>query len=376
MGQRSDRNRTVLTAMGMIERMSSSTHGDRERTFALAERANELMRDYGSSATPRAYAVWYTYVSGAQPLMNDAVKRLTAHQGNLTDSDVDTLYETYLDSRRLSTEAERMSTNVLAEIEGIMEVLDLSLGSTAQYGESLKALSIDLDGSSLNRTRVREIVATLVTTTREVSANNRTLEARMRESRSEIETLRETLEATRIESLTDPLTGLANRKHFEESLRKLVEEATSQGAPASLVVIDVDFFKRFNDLYGHLTGDQVLRLVAIVMREHVKGRATLARFGGEEFGILLPDTDRAAAVEVAEKVRTSVMGRELVKRSTGESLGKVTISLGVATARKGETPVSLLERADICMFMAKRDGRNRTVDDSTTTDAIDLPQVA
>ena len=112
--------------------------------------------------------------------------------------------------------------------------------------------------------------------------------------------------------------------------------------PPASIVIDVDFFKRFNDLYGHLTGDQVLRLVAIVMREHVKGRATLARFGGEEFGMLLPDTDRAAAVAIAETVRTSVMGRELVKRSTGESLGKVTISLGVATARTGETPVSLL----------------------------------
>ncbi|KQP49039.1 diguanylate cyclase [Methylobacterium sp. Leaf399] len=356
--------------------MSSAPHGDRERTFALAERANELMRDYGSSATPRAYTVWYTYVAGAQPLMNDAIKRLTAQQGNLTDTDIDSLYETYLDGRRLSTEAERTSTNVLAEIEGIMEVLDLSLGSTAQYGESLKALSIDLDGSGLNRTRVREIVAALVTTTREVSANNRTLEARMRDSRGEIETLREALEATRIESLTDSLTGLANRKHFEDSLGKLVEGAARQGAPASLVVIDVDFFKRFNDLYGHLTGDQVLRLVAIVMREHVKGRATLARFGGEEFGILLPETDRAAAVEIAEKVRTSVMGRELVKRSTGESLGKITISLGVATARRGETPASLLERADICMFLAKRDGRNRTVDDTAAPESLDLPDVA
>ena len=186
----------------------------------------------------------------------------------------------------------------------------------------------------------------------------------MRESRSEIETLRETLEATRLESLTDPLTGLSNRKHFEESLRKMVEAAANQAVPCSLIVIDVDFFKRFNDVYGHLTGDQVLRLVAIVMREHLKARVTLARFGGEEFGILLPETDRNAAVAIGEKVRASVMGRELVKRTTGESLGKVTISLGVATSRPGDTAVSLLERADQCMFMAKRDGRNRTVDDS------------
>ena len=228
------------------------------------------------------------------------------------------LYETYVDSRRLVAATERMNANMLAEIEGIMEVMDLSLGSTAQYGASLQALSRDLDVSDQNRARVREIVTTLVATTREITANNRTLEARMRESRSEIETLRETLEATRLESLTDPLTGLSNRKHFEESLRKMVEAAANQALPCSLIVIDVDFFKRFNDVYGHLTGDQVLRLVAIVMREHLKARVTLARFGGEEFGILLPETDRNAAVAIGEKVRASVMGRELVKRTTGE----------------------------------------------------------
>jgi diguanylate cyclase len=205
-----------------------------------------------------------------------------------------------------------------------------------------------------------------------VTANNRTLEARMRESRNEIESLRETLAATRLESLTDPLTGLSNRKQFEESLHAMVEESVADRAPASLIVIDVDFFKRFNDVYGHLTGDQVLRLVALVMREHITARATLARFGGEEFGILLPGTDRAEAFALAEKVRASVMGRDLVKRSTGESLGKVTISLGIAVSRSSDTAVSLLERADQCMFMAKRDGRNRTVDDSQSLPLSDV----
>ncbi|KQO69018.1 diguanylate cyclase [Methylobacterium sp. Leaf469] len=348
------------------------SQGDRDRTFALAERANALMREYGPSATPRAYTVWYTYVSGLQPTMNEAVKRLTA-KGALLDSDIDTLYETYLDGERLARAAERTSSTVLSEIEGVMEVLDLSLGSTAQYGESLRILSDDLGGSGLDRARVHEIVGALVATTREVTSNNRALEARMRESRKEIESLRETLEATRLESLTDPLTGLSNRKQFEESLHAMVEESVADRAPASLIVIDVDFFKRFNDVYGHLTGDQVLRLVALVMREHITARATLARFGGEEFGILLPGTDRAEACVLAEKVRASVMGRDLVKRSTGESLGKITISLGVAAARSTDTAVSLLERADQCMFRAKRDGRNRTVDDA---EPLPLPDVA
>lgn len=338
------------------------SHGDRERSFALAERANALMRDYGPSAAPRSYAVWYAYVSGTQPLMNDALKRLTAASAGLTEGDIDALYQTYLDPTRLSAATERASTNVLSEIAGVMEVLDLSLGSTAQYGESLRNLARDLDGSSPSAASVHKVVAALVATTREVTANNRTLEARMRESRTEIEALRETLEATRLESLTDPLTGLSNRKHFEDSLCKLVQSA-SETEPACLIVIDVDSFKRFNDVYGHITGDQVLRLVAVVMREQIKSRAILARFGGEEFAMLLPATNREAAHLIAEMVRTNVMSRELVKRSTGESLGKITISLGLAMARPGDTAVSLLERADQCMFKAKRDGRNRTVDD-------------
>jgi diguanylate cyclase len=353
--------------------MSQETSSDRDRSFALAKHCHDLIRDYGPSATPRAYAVWYAYVSGELPLLCDAIKRLTAQNGCLTDADIDDLHETYLDARRLVSATGDISRVVLSEIAGVTEILDLSLGSTAQYTESLRGLAQDLAQGLPNRTRLGEIVSALVSATREVTANNRVLEARMRETRSEIETLREKLEATRLESLTDALTGLSNRKHFEETLKATIE--ASRGHPPtqmSLVILDIDFFKRFNDLYGHLTGDQVLRLVAIVMRESAGKQALLARFGGEEFGLVLPGADRAAARQLAETVRASVMGRELVKRSTGESLGKITVSLGIAVLRPGDTPASLLERADLCMFAAKRGGRNRAVDDA----AESLSQVA
>ena len=346
---------------------------DRERSLVLAQRSFELMRDYCTSATPRAYAVWYAYVAGTQPLMNDAIKRLTTQNGTLTSADIDGLHDTYIDGRRLAIEMDRMNSSLIAEVEGIMEMIDVSVRSTAQYGESLQAFTQDIANAATSRARLKEVVATIIANTRDVTANNRTLEARMRESRSEIETLRETLEATRLESLTDPLTGLGNRKSFEEGLRRAIDAGMSR-PPSSLIVLDIDYFKRFNDLYGHLTGDQVLRLVAIVMREHIgqKG-ATLARFGGEEFGIVLPETDRTTAREIAERVRTSVTGRELVKRSTGESLGKVTVSLGVAMQRPDDNAVSLLERADSCLFAAKRAGRNRTLDENQ---AASLPNVA
>lgn len=337
---------------------------DCEYSLKLAERTLELIRAYRSPASPRAYAVWYTYVAALNPALNEAVKRLTAEHGVLGDADIEVLYETHLDRQRRPADMQRTSTAVLAEIDQLTETLDLALGSTRRYGESLESLSQNLTGPAVNRERVREVVAALVSATRDVASTNRTLEARMREGRSEIETLRETLQAARVETLTDALTGISNRRHFDEMLDGAIAGTREQRGEASLVVIDIDRFKRFNDTYGHLTGDAVLRLVAAVMREQVKCGATLARFGGEEFGIILPGVGTEAAREIAERVRTSTMVRELVKRSTGETLGKVTISLGVATSRPGDTAVSLLERADQCMFLAKRAGRNRTIDDA------------
>ncbi len=342
---------------------------DRDYSLKLAERAFELIRAHGSPASPRAYAVWYTYVAGLQPHLNQAVKRLMAEHGSLGEADLALLYDTHIDNQRAMGEARRTSADVIAEVDQLVEMLDLALGSTLRYGESLETISQGLAGPAVNRERVREVVAALVVATRDIGATNRTLEARMRESRTEIAGLRETLQAARVETLTDALTGLANRKHFDEMLVKTLDEAALTRTKACLVVLDIDQFKRFNDEYGHLTGDAVLRLVAAVMREQVKGRATLARFGGEEFGVILPDTGREVGRRIAESIRTSVMGRELVKRSTGESLGKVTVSTGVAALRPGDSVVTLLERADHCMFAAKRAGRNMTIDD-TPDDAV------
>jgi diguanylate cyclase len=348
---------------------------DIERTFALCQRALELMRAHGSPASPRAYEVWYTYVSGHKPLMNDAVNRITAEDRPLGDPEINALYEQHLSPYHSALETERTSVGMLAEIDTVLEMVGLALGTTAKYGQSLETLSNDLAGP-VDRAKMREVIGSLVHATREAATTNRTLDARLKETRGEIEVLREALENVRAEALTDPLTGIANRKHFEDMLIKSIDEAQAGKAPLALVVIDIDEFKRFNDTYGHLTGDQVLRLVGMTMRDHVKTSATLARFGGEEFAIILPGAGLAEARATAEQIRQSVMARELIKRSTGESLGKVTVSLGVASFRSGDTGSTLLERADQCMYAAKRSGRNRTVTSAEHQVPGDLPEVA
>jgi diguanylate cyclase len=121
---------------------------------------------------------------------------------------------------------------------------------------------------------------------------------------------------------------------------------------------DIDHFKKFNDSFGHQTGDQVLRLVALAVKQNVKGQDIACRYGGEEFGVILPRTNLRQAVVVADHIRQSVMSKELVKRSTGENLGRITISIGVSCWRRGDNQQSIIERADASLYAAKRGGRN------------------
>ena len=137
---------------------------------------------------------------------------------------------------------------------------------------------------------------------------------------------------------------------------------------------DVDHFKHFNDSYGHLTGDQVLRLVAMSVKQNVKGQDIAARYGGEEFAVVLPNTVLRSAITVAEHIRRAVMTKELMKRSTGENLGRITVSIGVAALRPGETPQALIERADGCLYAAKRAGRNRVISEADPEVAQASPQ--
>jgi diguanylate cyclase len=349
---------------------------DTDRSFFIAQRALELMRTYGASADPRSYEVWYTFVSGDKPGLNEAIKAITAERGSVSESDLEAIHDQYLSHERIARTTEAASATMLGEIDQVMGMIDEALGSTAAYGESLEEFSNGLSGS-VDRNRVRDLLAAAVSATHQVTQTNRQLEARLKETRAEMESLRETLENVRVEAVTDPVTGISNRKHFQDMLHKAVEAADAHQTPLALVVIDIDHFKRFNDLYGHLTGDQVLRLVGMTMREQVKSRATLARFGGEEFGIVLPDAGPDEAHTVAEAIRQSVLNRELIKRSTGESLGRITVSVGVASFRQGETAMSLLERADQSMYAAKRNGRNRTVIDSDLQPGTDqLSEVA
>ncbi len=333
----------------------------------LLDRVVAALRRHGSPGYPRAFEVWYAHLSGEVPGLSLAMDAIIAgSDGKVGVADIDALYDRFIGRDRLARQAERTSLQVLGEIDALMSLVNQALDSSGRYHGRLAAMSEEVPPTA-DRSRLREWVEALVLSTREEISRKTHLETQLRDSSNEIRHLREALESTRAEALTDPLTGLANRRHFEEMLQKTIDQSTLRREPFALVMADIDFFKMFNDTHGHLTGDQVLRLVARTMKDKFKNKAVITRFGGEEFAIILPEADLVAGKFGAETVRQALLTRELVKRSTNENLGRITISLGVAAYRRGDTAGSIVDRADQALMQAKRDGRNRTV----TEDALE-----
>jgi diguanylate cyclase (GGDEF)-like protein len=169
--------------------------------------------------------------------------------------------------------------------------------------------------------------------------------------------IRETAERLRLSATTDELTGIANRRAFLHALEIEVARAERNGAPLSVAVIDLDHFKKVNDRYGHAGGDSVLKGFADVARRTMRTGDVVGRLGGEEFGVLMPDTDVVAAKRACERLRAEVAAARFT--TPGDEPVRVTISSGIALLVAGEERDHLVTRADDALYKAKESGRNQ-----------------
>ncbi|MDB5619044.1 MAG: hypothetical protein JWQ24_3282 [Tardiphaga sp.] len=333
---------------------------DRERTLVFAEVALGQIRSLRQSAIPRNYEIWYVYATGYNSALNRVVNETLARNGCLTEVDLDQIHDTYLSQVRTTDRIDHVGARVISEIDDVMGLISDALGMTESFGQTLKGASDKLSFAT-DQEQLKSVIEGLVKSTRETRDTNKALEERLNSSKSEVSNLQRSLEAIRAESLTDPLTGLGNRKYFDRALASAIDVSHRQNEPLSFLMLDIDHFKSFNDNYGHLTGDQVLRLVGQSLKQTIKGADITARYGGEEFAVVLPNTPLRQALTVADHIRRAVMSKELKKKSTGEILGRVTVSIGVSLLQPGDEMESLIGRADACLYAAKRNGRNRVI---------------
>ena len=334
--------------------MSRPRHQD---TIAIAEAALEQITARNQPADPRSYALWYKFATGNSGLLCAAVNSRLARGGTLDAKDIDELHSAHISPTDASAKVNRLGARVAGEIEQVKAMIEAAEGSASHYSANLTDVSRRL-GTVQDRDGVRAIVERLVSDTKQMETSNVKLQDQLQVMWEEIAQLRRELDVVRTESLTDALTSLGNRKFFDSALERSVAECHADNEPLSLLLADVDHFKQINDTFGHVVGDRVLRFVASTLKDTITGKDIAARYGGEEFAVIMPRTPLRAAVDVAEQLRLAVKKAELVRRSTGEKQNCLTISIGVAALHARTSPQALIEAADVCLYAAKRSGRN------------------
>lgn len=335
-----------------------STQDGFDRAVQVAERAMARMAAERVPPTPSNYSVWYTHYSGRDPDLSRTIDILASNRQAFTVERTAELYDRFIGSRRETEAVRAAGESIQAALGRLMSLVESHGDGTSRYGEALQDFSGRLE-SGLGIDQLRTLLGTIVAETRAMLDQNETLQTQLSTSSEELAELRRNLDDVRREAITDSLTNLFNRKHFDSELRGAATAAMETGRPLSLLMVDIDFFKRFNDQHGHTVGDHVLALVARTLTDCIGEKDVAARYGGEEFAIILSERPAGEAVTVAERIRETVASKKVVNRSRNQTLGTITLSVGVAEFMPGEPLATLIHRADEALYAAKRGGRNR-----------------
>lgn len=316
-----------------------------------------MQRD-GITHDPVNFEVWYAYYSNMHGELKKAIDAMVKAKGKLTSMDCRTLHEQFLSERRQQEAYTRASDQIHATLHDVSSLMTNVKDATSEYSETLEGVTKKI--STVRTPQEMEVVMkSVVSDTNKMMEHNKKLEVQLERSAVAMEELKRDLERVRREAMTDGLTSLSNRKAFDDQIARLSQECSAEGKIYTLLLLDIDHFKSFNDNYGHQVGDQVLRLVARTLTDGIKGRDIAARYGGEEFAILLPETNLDHGIAVAESLRKALANKEVINRSNGELLGRITMSVGVAQFYADEAIHDLIERADAALYTAKHNGRNQ-----------------
>jgi diguanylate cyclase len=330
---------------------------NKEREQALAKTAFALLAECDVVPTPENFELFYIYASGENAGLARVMGDTIAGGKPFTPQLIVELRARCLPSGRAQQAIDKVGAGMTAALNNALAKLEAAGKDAGEYGRTLSAAHGELSGSQ-SPEDILSLVNTLKGATHAMEDRTKTLEQELQRSSNEVAKLKTQLHEVRRESLTDPLTQIANRKAFDYEMQNAVVDSQETDEPLSLFMCDIDKFKNFNDTWGHQTGDQVLRLVGHCLQENVKGRDTACRYGGEEFAVILRQTSLNDAVRLAEQIRANVESKKLVKKSTGDILGTITISIGVAQLAEGESVSDLIQRADACLYQAKHSGRN------------------
>ena len=331
---------------------------DIETSFQTLKQTVPLLVKHNIPAVPTNYALWYTYVSNDSPTLNEELDQTLESGLPMSDLKTTELYRSYL------AEKEEVDAWQLRQsMEAMLLELSQSMKDTREDTNDFKTV-IDSSLDNLAKVEkeglsVQEVMALVRNMVREVQAIRQStisFSGSLQSAEKEIARLKSQLQESERAALYDALTGLCNRRYFDSEI-----EAKSTIDTLSLMMIYIDHFKKINDEHGHQMGDMVLKAVAKKLQNTCRDNAQVFRYGGEEFAVLCPDTDAKKTRHLAESMRRAVEKVAVKDRRTGQTLGDISVSIGVAQLQIKEKIPAFIDRTDKLLYQAKNLGRNRVM---------------
>ena len=345
-----------------------NTNTQYERTVDIVRNAIPRMSELKIPITPSNYAVWYEYLSDSNQALRQEMDVLLSRGQPITNAEMQGLYERFLKER---SEQQWVAKTALSQmVATLISHIENADGHYSGFSNELNDIASRLTGDVASK-ELDELMDRAVRATNTALEQGKELKQQLSSLATEMVHVRGKLERSQKEARADALTGLHNRLAFQEELAAIPRFAAQDAHAPCLLLIDVDFFKRVNDDYGHPVGDHVLRAVAREIKACVRGRDMVARFGGEEFAVLLRDTPRSGCMAVAEHVRAGIE-RQMIKvpeELLPDELIAVTASLGGAWFREEEMPEAFVDRADRALYLSKQEGRNRVTWEGRDTES-------
>src|SRR3989339_831632 len=314
---------------------------------------------YNLPANPVNYTVWYEYVAGKNMKLKKAIDASLDAAGPISADNVESLYQKYVaDGDRIVIS--KLLTKIALMLKDITGHVLETEGDLAGHGQNLGELANQISEAH-NYNQIKGIVDQMIVETKELVDSGKRLQTRMKISSEDLKQLQQELEKSQQEAQTDALTSLLNKRGFEKRFELERIRAKQNETPFSIIMVDIDHFKKVNDTFGHLVGDSLLKSVANILKSQLRKNDIASRYGGEEFLILLPETGIDGATAAAQKIKDNLAKKEWKLKETGESMGRVTVSMGIALYRLNEPEEALIKRADDALYLAKNNGRDRII---------------
>jgi diguanylate cyclase len=311
-------------------------------------------------ATPVNYSVFYSYVSGTSLALNEAIDSNIKQNKTFTTPLLVELYEKYINGSAAIVQQEKIQASLSKIMEEASEEVQSANQGANNFDQTLNQHATALSDTS-DPDSAAMVLQQILQDTRQMARSTSDLQARMQDTNAEVLKLKAELNAVKETAEKDALTGLKNRGTFDLAINETVLNQAKDGIPNIIIMIDIDHFKRINDNFGHLVGDRVIRYVAALLTQIMGPDNFIARYGGEEFVVLIKDQNIEIAFKLAEKVRTAMGNSKLQRKDSGETIGKVTLSAGIACQKDSDTVDLLIDRGDKALYEAKNTGRNKTV---------------